>query len=81
VVHADVSVALPGLALSAAAAIWCLWVLVPNEVDLREVLPGAVAFFDAQRSGPVLPDSIATLYPWLKPSAGGERVAVTAVLR
>lgn len=52
-----------------AAAIWCLWLLVPHEVDPQQVLPGALAFMDAQRSGPVLPDSTGQFYPWLKPSS------------
>jgi hypothetical protein len=44
---------------------------VPLEVNPRQVLPGVVAFFDAQRSGPVLAAGTADLYPWLKPSGAG----------
>lgn len=60
---------LTGSAVRAAAAIWCLWLLIPHEIDPQQVLPGALAFMDAQRSGPVLPASTAEWYPWLQPSA------------
>jgi hypothetical protein len=59
-----------------AAAIWCLWLLVPYEINPAQVLPGALAFFDVQRSGSPLPDTTTQWYPWLKASAAGQCITV-----
>lgn len=56
----------------AAAAIWCLWLLIPYEIDPKAVLAGSLAFFDAQRSGAPLPNSATQSYPWLQASGAGE---------
>ena len=58
-----------------AAAIGCLWLLIPVELDINKVLPNVVAFLDAQRSGVVLPNATMGMYPWLQPSGAGDPIS------
>lgn len=44
--------------------------MVPNEYNLKQVLPAVAQFTDTARSG-VLPPNTAAAYPWLEKTSGG----------
>jgi hypothetical protein len=62
------------LSAAAAAAIACLWLLIPAEINPAEILPAAVNFLDAQRSGSALSAAAAAAYPWLNASGTADAV-------
>jgi hypothetical protein len=61
-------------AAALAAAIACLWLLIPAEVSPAEILPAAVNFLDAQRSGSALSAAAAAAYPCLNASGVADAV-------
>lgn len=44
--------------------------MVPNEFDLKQVLPAVTRFTDTARSG-VLPPNTAATFPWLEATSAG----------
>lgn len=58
-----------------AAAVGCLWLLVPLDLEIQQILPSVVNFLNAQRSGGELPNAtVAAAYPWLQESGGHDPI-------
>jgi hypothetical protein len=53
-----------------AVAVAVLWLMVPNEYNLKQVLPVVTRFTDTARSG-VLPPTTAAAFPWLEATSAG----------
>lgn len=53
------------LVVLSAAAIAAVWLMIPNQYNLKEVLPSVTAFVDTARAGS-LPSYIQKDYPWLQ---------------